>query len=76
MREPTENQRAKMPSKAFVAALYIPLLLPAAVPLYLAREQDDPLVVAILVGTTLALLIGNALLLVILYRWFSSLSKP
>ena len=60
----------KLPSKRFVALLYLPLMLPAMLPLYFARDQDDPVLVTIMVGTTVAILIVNAFVLVGMYRYF------
>ena len=70
MKEETADRTGRTLSKRFVAMLYLPLLVPAAIPVYLARDQDDPVVLAVLVATSVALVVGNALLLVILYRWF------
>ena len=70
MKEETGDRAGRTPSKRFVAMLYLPLLVPAVIPLYLARDQDDPVILAVLVATSLALAVGNALLLVLLYRWF------
>ena len=57
------------PSKGFVAALYIPLLVPALLPLYFAIDQDDPTIVAVMIATTVVVLVTNALILVLAYRW-------
>jgi len=70
------DQPRNLPSKRFVALLYIPLTLPAAIPLYMARSQDDPVILAIMIGTTIVILFGNAGLLVLLYRWFAGSTSP
>lgn len=60
----------RLPSKRFVALLYLPLTLPAMLPLYFAREQEDPALVAVMVATTLVILVVNAVVLIALYRYF------
>ncbi len=68
-----DNARSaqKLPSKGFVAMLYIPLLVPALLPLYFAADQDDPALVAVMVGTAITVLIFNAVILVVAYRWLA-----
>ena len=65
------NPKRGVPSKGFVALLYVPLLVPAILPLYFAVNEDDPALMAIMIGTTVAVLIFNAVVLVAAYRWFS-----
>lgn len=74
METPPEKQ-SRLPSKRFVALLYIPLMVPAIVPIYMASDQDDPVLVAIMIGTAVAVLIANALFLILIYRWFARGSK-
>ena len=54
--------------------LALPLMLPALLPLYMSQDQEDPTLVAIMVGTSIAILIGNAVALVLLYRWFANMA--
>ena len=73
MSEDRPNSREhQMPSKRFMALLYIPLMIPAFIPLWMARDQDDTVILAIMYGTAVAILIGNALMLTMLYRWFEA----
>lgn len=72
MNEPKQPDSSRnLPSKRFVALLYIPLMVPAMLPLYLSRDQDDPVILAIMIGTAIAILLFNALMLVMVYRWFA-----
>jgi hypothetical protein len=75
--KPQQDQQTQpnLPSKGFVALLYIPLMGPALLPIYLSRDQEDPTLVAIMVLTSVAILLGNALMLVLVYRWFASAAK-
>lgn len=68
-REHEDNKARTAPSKGFVAALYIPLMVPALLPLYFAIDQDDPFIVGVMIATTVLVLVANALVLVFAYRW-------
>ncbi len=71
MEEQETTPSKELPSKKWVAALYVPLIIPALVPLYMVRDQEDPVIVAIMLGTTVAVLFANAAFLVLVYRWFA-----
>jgi len=67
---PETAGRSALPSKRFVALLYVPLMVPALLPLYFASQEDDPVLLAIMIGTAIAVLVFNAVVLVAAYRYF------
>jgi hypothetical protein len=64
------RKQGRLPSKKFAALLYIPLTIPGIIPLYYALQQDDMAVALVMAVTGVGVLALNALLLVVLYRWF------
>lgn len=73
MSEPQHSdEQPDLPSKGFVALLYIPLMVPALLPLYFATQEEDTALLFIMVGTALAILVFNAFVLIGAYRWFGS----
>lgn len=75
MDTPEEDNSRKAPSKRFVALLYLPLMIPALIPLFMSRNQEDPVIVAIMVGTSLTVLVANGFFLVLIHRWFARSSE-
>jgi len=69
---PHSDDQPELPSKGFVALLYIPLMVPALLPLYFATQEEDSSLVAIMIGTGVVVLLFNAAMLVGVYRWFAS----
>ena len=73
MSDSQDNEtQPQLPSKGFVALLYLPLMVPALLPLYFATQEDDPALIAIMVGTGVMVLVVNAAVLIGAYRWFAS----
>lgn len=64
------TRKQRLPSKRFMVMLYIPLMIPAFIPLWMARDQDDTAILVIMYGTAVAVLVANGLMLMMLYRWF------
>ena len=67
----SEPQHHNVPSKRFVAALYVPLLVPALLPLYFAFGEDDPFIIGVMIATAVAVALFNAVMLIMVYRHFA-----
>lgn len=64
-------QRGKLPAKKFAVLLYLPLTIPGIIPIYYATKQQDSTVAWVMVATGVGVLLFNALLLAVLYRYFA-----
>lgn len=62
-------------TRSAVIASAILLLLPAAIPIYFLPDAPNSRSVMLLVGLSVIVLLGNALLLLMLVRWFRQLSQ-
>lgn len=64
----SENGR---PGRLMLVALYLPLIVPALIPAYYATKQDDPMVSTAMGATSFAILVFNAVVLYLAYRWLT-----
>lgn len=69
--EDKANSGQSAPPKGVVALAYGLLLIPALIPIYFVVDQDDPTLIAIMIGTSVTILTFNTVVLVVAYRWLS-----